>query len=70
MYPGLWAVGSLHSTATLCIQSAPTACMGLGSCTVPTFPSPTTATRLGRPFFFRSSAVLTLTLCTLCNISL
>ncbi|KAJ7653991.1 hypothetical protein DFH06DRAFT_1299107 [Mycena polygramma] len=46
MYPGLWAVGSLHSTATLSIQSAPTACMGLGSCTVPIFPSPTTATRL------------------------
>ncbi|KAJ7115152.1 hypothetical protein C8R44DRAFT_928097, partial [Mycena epipterygia] len=51
---GLWAVGSLHSTATLSIQSAPAACMGLGSCTVPIFSSPTTATRLGRPFFFDS----------------
>ncbi|KAJ7660638.1 hypothetical protein B0H17DRAFT_1094850, partial [Mycena rosella] len=48
---GVWAVGALHSTATLSIQSEPTVCMGLGSCTVPIFPSPTTATRLGRPFF-------------------
>ncbi|KAJ7140866.1 hypothetical protein C8R44DRAFT_237933 [Mycena epipterygia] len=51
-------MGSLHSTATLSIQSAPAACMGLGSCigscTVPIFSSPTTATRLGRPFFFDS----------------
>ncbi|KAJ7142244.1 hypothetical protein C8R44DRAFT_603099, partial [Mycena epipterygia] len=27
---GLWAVGTLHSTATLSIPSAPAACMGLG----------------------------------------
>ncbi|KAF8133617.1 hypothetical protein K438DRAFT_806359, partial [Mycena galopus ATCC 62051] len=48
---GLWAVGTLHSTATLSIQSAPAACMCLGACTVPIFSCPTTATRLGRPFF-------------------
>ncbi|KAJ6597378.1 hypothetical protein B0H10DRAFT_746149 [Mycena sp. CBHHK59/15] len=48
-------MGILHSTATLSIQSAPMACMGLGSCTVSIFSSPTTATRLGRPLFFRSS---------------
>ncbi|KAJ7601810.1 hypothetical protein B0H17DRAFT_1122849, partial [Mycena rosella] len=48
---GLWAVGTLHSTATLSIQSAPAACMGLGSCIGSIFTSPTTATRLGRPFF-------------------
>ncbi|KAJ7652895.1 hypothetical protein B0H17DRAFT_1101263, partial [Mycena rosella] len=48
---GLWAVGTLHSTATLSIQSAPAACMGLGSCIVSIFSSPTTATRLGRPLF-------------------
>ncbi|KAJ7142223.1 hypothetical protein C8R44DRAFT_923705, partial [Mycena epipterygia] len=48
---GLWAVGTLHSTATLSIQSAPAACMGLGSCTVSIFSCPTIATRLGRPFF-------------------
>ncbi|KAJ7089523.1 hypothetical protein C8R44DRAFT_957970, partial [Mycena epipterygia] len=65
---GLWAVGTLHSTATLSIQSAPAACMGLGSCTVSIFSCPTTATRLGRPFF-RPSARLTLTLIT-SNISL
>ncbi|KAJ6592673.1 hypothetical protein B0H19DRAFT_8651, partial [Mycena capillaripes] len=51
-YPGLWAVGSLHSTATLSIQSAPAACMCLGACTVSIFSSSTTATRLGGPFFF------------------
>ncbi|KAJ6616784.1 hypothetical protein B0H10DRAFT_1369675, partial [Mycena sp. CBHHK59/15] len=53
---GLWAVGTLHSTATLSIQSAPAACVGLGSCTVSIFSSSATATRLGRPFFmiFRS----------------
>ncbi|KAF7350602.1 hypothetical protein MSAN_01620300 [Mycena sanguinolenta] len=43
---GLWAVGSLHSTATLSIQSAPAACMCLGACTVPIFSCPTTTTRL------------------------
>ncbi|KAJ7692197.1 hypothetical protein B0H17DRAFT_1284117, partial [Mycena rosella] len=48
---GLWAVGTLHSTATLSIQSAPAACMGLGSCIVSIFSSPTMATRLGRPSF-------------------
>ncbi|KAJ7629327.1 hypothetical protein B0H17DRAFT_1284964, partial [Mycena rosella] len=47
----VWAVGALHSTATLSIQSGPTVCMGLGSCTVPIFSSPTAATRLGRPLF-------------------
>ncbi|KAJ7716390.1 hypothetical protein DFH07DRAFT_862240 [Mycena maculata] len=46
MYLGVWAAGSLHSTATLSIQSAPVVCMGLGSCTVPIFPCLTTATRL------------------------
>ncbi|KAJ6532943.1 hypothetical protein B0H19DRAFT_1324636, partial [Mycena capillaripes] len=58
---GLWAVGTLHSTATLSIQSAPAACMCLGACTVSIFSSSATATRLGGPFF-RLSAVLTLTL--------
>ncbi|KAJ6572022.1 hypothetical protein B0H19DRAFT_675130, partial [Mycena capillaripes] len=48
---GLWAVGSLHSTATLSIQSAPAACMCLGACTVSIFSSSATATRLGGPFF-------------------
>ncbi|KAF8146649.1 hypothetical protein K438DRAFT_502761, partial [Mycena galopus ATCC 62051] len=48
---GLWAVGSLHSTATLSIQSAPAACMCLGACTVSIFSCSTTATRLGGPFF-------------------
>ncbi|KAJ7683891.1 hypothetical protein B0H17DRAFT_1226429, partial [Mycena rosella] len=43
---GVWAVGTLHSTATLSIQSAPAVCMGLGSCTVPIFSRPTMATRL------------------------
>ncbi|KAJ7268214.1 hypothetical protein B0H12DRAFT_1254129, partial [Mycena haematopus] len=48
---GLWAVGTLHSTATLSIQSAPAACMCLGACTVSIFSCSTTATRLGGPFF-------------------
>ncbi|KAK7043491.1 hypothetical protein R3P38DRAFT_3440854, partial [Favolaschia claudopus] len=61
IYLGLWAVGTLHSTATLSIQSGPAACMCLGACTVSIFSCPTTATRLGGPFF-RSSAHLTLTL--------
>ncbi|KAF8145734.1 hypothetical protein K438DRAFT_2097137, partial [Mycena galopus ATCC 62051] len=31
---GLWAVGSLHSTATLSTQSGPAACMCLRACAV------------------------------------
>ncbi|KAJ6592632.1 hypothetical protein B0H19DRAFT_8228, partial [Mycena capillaripes] len=69
-YPGLWAVGSLHSTATLSIQSAPAACMCLGACTVSIFSSSTTATRLGGPSFLRPSEVLTLTLIILKYIAL
>jgi hypothetical protein len=34
MSRGLWAVESLHSTATLSIQREATVCMGSGSCTV------------------------------------
>ncbi|KAJ7146913.1 hypothetical protein C8R44DRAFT_899216, partial [Mycena epipterygia] len=60
----LWAVGTLHSTATLSVQSAPAACMGLGPCIVSIFPRSAMATRLGGPFFFRSSEPLTLTLIT------
>ncbi|KAJ7259127.1 hypothetical protein B0H12DRAFT_1279206, partial [Mycena haematopus] len=48
---GLWAVGSLHSTATLSIQSAPAACMCLCACTVSIFSCSATATRLGGLFF-------------------
>ncbi|KAJ7146879.1 hypothetical protein C8R44DRAFT_899166, partial [Mycena epipterygia] len=48
---GVWAVGTLHSTATLSIQSAPAACMGLGPCIVSIFPCSAMATRLGGPFF-------------------
>ncbi|KAH7872906.1 uncharacterized protein C8R40DRAFT_405205 [Lentinula edodes] len=34
MYPGLWAVEILHSTATLSIQRVSAACIGSGLCTV------------------------------------
>jgi hypothetical protein len=34
MYPGLWAAGTLHSTATLSIQRVIAVCMSSGSCTV------------------------------------
>ncbi|KAG1875184.1 hypothetical protein C8R48DRAFT_691774, partial [Suillus tomentosus] len=43
-YLGLWAVGTLHSTATLSIQRVTTVCMGSGSCTVSIFSSPAMAT--------------------------
>ncbi|CAK5273619.1 unnamed protein product, partial [Mycena citricolor] len=48
---GFWAVGTLHSTATLSIQSGPAVCMGFGSCTVSIFSCSATATRLGGPLF-------------------
>jgi hypothetical protein len=52
-YPGLWAVGTLHSTATLSIQRVIAACMGFGSCTVSIFSCPASATLAGRaPFFW------------------
>ncbi|KAF8193852.1 hypothetical protein K438DRAFT_2130385, partial [Mycena galopus ATCC 62051] len=59
---GLWAVGSLHSTATLSIQSAPAACMCLGACTVSIFLFHHGHSAGWTFFFFRSSALLTLTL--------
>ncbi|KAJ7620224.1 hypothetical protein FB45DRAFT_754858, partial [Roridomyces roridus] len=37
---GVWAAGTLHSTATLSIQSGLAVCMGFGSCTVPIFSCP------------------------------
>ncbi|KAG1863366.1 hypothetical protein C8R48DRAFT_708132, partial [Suillus tomentosus] len=52
MYPGLWAVGTLHSTATLSIQRVITICMSSGSCTVSIFSSPATATLAGQAVFF------------------
>ncbi|KNZ74342.1 hypothetical protein J132_07199, partial [Termitomyces sp. J132] len=64
-YPGLWAVETLHSTATLSIQGVSAACMGFGSCTVSIFSCPAPATLAGQALFFRFFAVLTLTLCTL-----
>ena len=51
-YLGQWAVGILHSTATLSIQSVPVACMGFGSCTVSIFPCPASATLAGWALFF------------------
>ncbi|KAG2352247.1 hypothetical protein BDR07DRAFT_892319 [Suillus spraguei] len=52
MYPGLWAAGTLHSTATLSIQRVIAVCMGSGSCTVSIFSCPATATLAGQAFFF------------------
>ncbi|CAK5266622.1 unnamed protein product [Mycena citricolor] len=49
---GFWAVGTLHSTATLSIPSGPAVCMGFGSCTVSIFSCSATATRPGGPRFF------------------
>ena len=51
-YLGLWAVGILHSTATLSIQGVPAACMGFGSCTVLIFSCPASATLAGQASFF------------------
>jgi hypothetical protein len=51
-YLGLWAVGTLHSTATLSIQRVTTVCMGSGSCTVSIFSSPATATLAGQAILF------------------
>ncbi|OAX39319.1 hypothetical protein K503DRAFT_813838, partial [Rhizopogon vinicolor AM-OR11-026] len=51
-YLGLWALGTLHSTATLSIQRVTIVCMGSGSCTVSIFSSPTTATLAGWAIFF------------------
>ncbi|ESK93567.1 hypothetical protein Moror_1573 [Moniliophthora roreri MCA 2997] len=51
-YRGLWAVETLHSTATLSIQRVSVVCMGFGSCTVSIFSCPTSATLAGwAPFF-------------------
>ncbi|KAG2120615.1 uncharacterized protein F5147DRAFT_4379 [Suillus discolor] len=52
MYLGLWAVGTLHSTATLSIQRVSTVCMSSGSCTVSIFSSPATATLAKQAVFF------------------
>ncbi|KAG0702739.1 hypothetical protein DFH29DRAFT_920196, partial [Suillus ampliporus] len=52
IYLGLWAVGTLHSTATLSIQRVTTICMSSGSCTVSIFSSPATATLAGQAIFF------------------
>jgi hypothetical protein len=60
-YPGLWGVGTLHSTATLSIQRVTAACMGFGSCTVSIFSCPASATLAGRAPFFRLKSALTLT---------
>ncbi|KAH7875945.1 uncharacterized protein C8R40DRAFT_1101987 [Lentinula edodes] len=51
MYPGLWAVEILHSTATLSIQRVSAACIGSGLCTVPIFSCPTSATLAGWALF-------------------
>ncbi|KAJ7017094.1 hypothetical protein C8F04DRAFT_946739, partial [Mycena alexandri] len=45
-----------------CPHGALAHCMCLGACKVSIFSSPTTATRLGGPFFFRLLRRLTLTL--------
>ena len=51
-YPGLWAVETPHSTATLSTQGVAAACMGFGSCTVSIFSCPASATLAGwAPFF-------------------
>ncbi|KAG1755557.1 hypothetical protein EDB19DRAFT_413866 [Suillus lakei] len=52
MCPGLWAVGTLHSTATMSIQRVTTVCVCFGSCTVSIFSSPATATLAGQAFLF------------------
>ncbi|KAG2042297.1 hypothetical protein BDR03DRAFT_1069929 [Suillus americanus] len=55
MYTGLWAVGTLHSTATLSIQRVTMVCMSSGSCTVSIFSCPATATLAGQAFLFAPS---------------
>ncbi|KIK62132.1 hypothetical protein GYMLUDRAFT_551867, partial [Collybiopsis luxurians FD-317 M1] len=50
-YTGLWAVETIHSTATLSIQRVSTACIGSGLCTVSIFPCPASATLAGRALF-------------------
>jgi hypothetical protein len=57
MYPGLWAVGTLHSTATLSIQRVITICMGSGSCTVSIFSSPAMATLAKQAIIFFSTFI-------------